>query len=639
MFFKLTGDNMKKTFMLLIFIISSTVCFASQNLTIIHTNDLHSHLLGGSPNLDYNPAVQEDDGTLGGVARLASLINKTRAEKNDDLLVLSAGDNIMGTLFHTVSRNEGFEYRLLKAMGYDATTIGNHELEYGTKGLAQVLKAALKHDEIPAIVSSNIDFSGNELEEFYDKGQIKRYIIINRAGLKIGIFGLLGTTAVSVSPFINPDMIKDPIATAKEMVGLLRKKEMVDVVICLSHSGVLYPETPKGEDIHLADKVKGIDIIISGHIHKVIEKPIFRNGTIIVQAGCNGTHAGVMEISVDKGHVNLENYKMWEISGKNFIGDTSIEKIVDDAISAVDKQTLNREGYTFFEALGKSGFDLNNELQETNIGDFVTDAFRYSIDKADFKNSGRKTDIAIHASVIIRDNIKAGKTGKITVTDLFNVFPLGNGITDDRPGYPMVSFYCYGHEIKKLLEIHASLTSIAGPQFSLQVSGVRFWYNLNRMIFDRVYKIETDSDATGYKTLDISSGNKTLYKIGMNYLLAEFIPLIGKQTRGILKITPKDINGNPLPGIKDAIVDKDADNPGMQELKGWETLFEYVKSFNDSNHDGTSEIPDRYMQSQNRIISDKSLNPSKMFKNSTAPTFVASGLGLSLIALMLILLL
>jgi len=272
-------------------------------LTIIHTNDLHSHLLGFSPNIDYTPLRTGDDSTKGGWARIATVIKSEKSKRKNPTLVLDAGDFLMGSLFHMVSREEGLELRLMKEMGYDVVTLGNHEFDLMPHGLARILISAYQKGGMPQIVFSNPIFhpgstEDDTLEESFKKGIVRPYIIKEIQGIRIGIFGILGKDAAEVSPFARPMKFRDPIETSREMVKILREKEKAHWVICLSHGG-LRENKSLSEDDRLAKEVPGIDLIVSGHSHTKLEKPLVVNQTIIVQAGGHGEYVGVLDLAYE----------------------------------------------------------------------------------------------------------------------------------------------------------------------------------------------------------------------------------------------------------------------------------------------------------------------------------------------------
>ena len=173
-----------------------------KTFTILHTNDLHSNLIGMGPASDYTPFTLNDDATRGGFARLATLIAKRKAARKDQgpVLVLDAGDYSMGTAFGAATRETGGELQLLSRMGCDATTFGNHDFDLGPDGTAQSIAVAAKAGRVPAVVASNTDFAANDatlagLQRLAKDGVIRRYLVIERGGIRFGIFGLLGKEA------------------------------------------------------------------------------------------------------------------------------------------------------------------------------------------------------------------------------------------------------------------------------------------------------------------------------------------------------------------------------------------------------------------------------------------------------------
>ena len=161
-----------------VLLVSAEVFAGDREITILHTNDLHSHILGFSPNIDYRPDRVGGDATKGGWARIATVLKREREKRNHPVLALDAGDFLMGSLFHMLAREEAMELRLMKEMGYDALTLGNHEFDLKPKGLARILGAAAAKGGMPPIVFSNAVFSkesdrDDALEEVFNKGMVK----------------------------------------------------------------------------------------------------------------------------------------------------------------------------------------------------------------------------------------------------------------------------------------------------------------------------------------------------------------------------------------------------------------------------------------------------------------------------------
>ena len=613
------------TFILLLFPLWSFA--TSTGITIIHTNDLHSHLLGFSPTIDFTPQTLNDDKTVGGWARIATFIKKVKNVRNNPVYVVDAGDFLMGTLFHITVRETGFELNLLKRMGVDITTIGNHEFDVRPEGLARILTAAIKNGGIPEILNANTIFSpesdeDNGLEKFFLNKTIKPYAIKDQNGIKVGFFGLIGRDAAEVAPFAKPLTFRDPIEEARNMVQILREKEQVDVVVMLSHCGIWEKESISEDEI-IAKEVAGIDIIVSGHTPQRLDEPLKVNDTLILHTGAYGTHVGVLDISIENGRVKMVDYKLVPIDD-SIPADPDIQERIDDYMGYIDKNVLEKENLSFNKVIARTDFDLWEVPAESNMGDLVTDSLRWYVDKheADFSDPSTRVDFAVETNGCIRDNLLAGKTGNLTVGDVFSVFPLGIG-KDDTMCYPLVSFYVYGWELKDTMEILTSVAPIKGNNFILQVSGLKFVYNPNRMIFDRVTEIHIGDEKTGYKPLDYSKKNRKLYKVAVNIYNATLLSLVKKFTKGILEITPKDKEGNPIGDLKLARVDKDKNQPGVQELKEWLGIMKFLQSFPDKDGDGISDVPDKYRTPQGRIIKASSWNPVNLMSRASGITWMA----------------
>jgi 5'-nucleotidase len=610
------------------FISCSANLFAGEKiLTIIHTNDLHSHLLGFSPIIDYRPDITGGDGTGGGWARMATVIKQEKEKRKNPVFILDAGDFLMGSLFHMISREEAVELRLMKDMGYDALTLGNHEFDLKPRGLTRILNSAATKGGMPAIVFSNAIFSmesdrDDTLEEAFNKGLVKPYIILERDGIRIGIFGLMGKDAAEKAPFASPVKFRDPIEISKEMVKVLREKEKVDMVICLSHSGVSKAKS-RSEDEILAQKVQGIDVIVGGHSHTRLEKPIMINSTLIVQAWEYGKCVGVIDLLWENGKAKQKNYRLIGIDA-SIPGDMALQKKIESFINTIDQDVLRDVNLSSRKVIGQTAFDLRTVEEESNLGNLIADSIRWYVNKHDYdpKDPLTKVVVAIESNGVIRDNLLRGKTGALSVCDVFNTIPLGIGV-DDTMAYPLISCYFYASEIKKALEVLTSVYPLKGSSYFLQVSGLKFTYNPRRVIFDRVTNIWLGSEEEGYVPLDYAESNKNLYRMATNIYNAAFLKVVGKFTYRILNIIPKDRNGVPIADLAAFRVDADKSQPGIQELKEWIGVMEYIKSFPDRNGDGLPDIPDKYKGKLGRIVSEVSLNPVSLLSRGTIVTWGA----------------
>ncbi|HPE07052.1 MAG TPA: bifunctional UDP-sugar hydrolase/5'-nucleotidase [Smithellaceae bacterium] len=605
---------------------STNLPAAEKLITIVHTNDMHSHFQGFSPEIDYQALPVNTDKTLGGWARIATVIKNTKKERANPVLTFDAGDYTMGSLYHMLIREEAFELRLLSAMGYDAVTLGNHEFDLKPAGLSSILRTAKAKGGLPQIVFAGAIFDRQNpvlasLQDTFSETGVKNYMVLERSGLKIGIFGLLGKIAIEVSPFAKPLTFRDPLETAQDMVNLLRNKEKVDIVVCLSHSG-LNDNPDKSEDQLLAKKVKGIDVIISGHTHTKLDKPIQVGDTFIVQAWCYGKQVGVLDIAYDKGKVTVKNYATVSVNS-SIKSDEPIQKMIDSFKQTINSQLLSPDNLSYDQVIAETKWDLTNAAEESPLGNMIADSIRWYVNKVDSDPSdpSSRVMVAVESNGVIRDDLIAGQTGKVTVGDLFRTVPLGIGV-DGTMAYPLISFYLYGHELKKTLEILTSVRPLKGDDYFLQISGLRFTYNPRRMIFDRVTDIEMGSEEDGYRPLDYRASNNQLYRVAANIYNATFLKLVGRFTYSLLDIVPKDKNGAPIENLSAALIDGNKVQPGIQELKEWQGVIQYVRSFPDLNGNGLPDIPEKYKGKLGRILEKPSLNPGNLVSRATTPTLV-----------------
>jgi len=632
-----------RTAIIFIVFLFSVNGFAAEEkiITIVHTNDLHSHFQGFSPELDYRPFAAGADKTRGGWSRIATVINQTKQERDNTVLVLDSGDYTMGSLFHMLAREQAFELRLMAAMGYDAVTLGNHEFDLKPAGLARILTTAKKHARLPEIVFAGAVFdekseADKTLEAAFAEIPVKPYTVLERDGIRIGIFGLMGKDAAEVAPFARPVTFRDPVEVARETVRALREKEKTDIVICLSHSG-LNINRKKSEDEILAARVRGIDVIVSGHSHHLLQQPVIVGETIIVQVGAYGRNVGVLDIVYDGEKVALKEYKSVPVDS-SITGDKEIQNTLDRFKQKIDTQFLAEYGLSYDQIIAQTKWDMEISDVESPLGNLIADSIRWYVNKVDSRPGDAKSRvvIAVESNGVIRDHLIAGETGYITVGDLFRTIPLGIGMDEQASmGYPLISFYLYGYEIKRALEILASVYPLKGYDYFLQVSGVRFTYNPNRVIFDRVTSIEIGDEDTGYRPLDYRETNRALYRVAANIYNATFLKLIGGFTYGFLEIAPKDSKGRTVSDLTRLRVDADKSQPGIQELKQWVGVIKYVQSFKDVTGDGIADIPEKYRQPLGRIVAEPSWNPVALAARPALPTIIAMTL-LALMAVMII---
>jgi 5'-nucleotidase/UDP-sugar diphosphatase len=581
-----------KKFFLGFVIILITFSLNAQKLTIYHTNDVHSKLTGYGPESEYTPLSVNDDLTKGGFARLATVFNHTE-KKNENKLVVDAGDFLMGSLFHVAEEETGFQMNLMKEIGYDIITLGNHEFDFGPKVLANILNNAEEKGGYPEIISSNLIFSDtekgdDELYKLYTSGKIKPYTIVEKAGIKIAIFGLVGIDAAEVAPSSYPVQFEKPVKAAKNTVQLIQEKENPDMIICLSHSGI-YPtkdgEGFEGEDFDLAEKVDGIDIIISGHTHVKTDKPIKVNNTYIVQTGSYAYNVGKIDMLLKDKSIKEFDFKLIPVDDK-IKGDPTIQKKIEEHIEFINKNYLAETGLTYNTKIAKLNYDLKTDYMnpvQSNIGSLIADADLYYL-----QSKGIDVDFSMVAAGTIREDLLKGNKGILTVPDAFRVMSLGEG-KDNIPGYPLATIYITAKELKKLCEVLYIARQDGGDSY-LFTSGLKIYVNPDKMMLKKVQKVELNG-----KEIDLSKKNEEMICLAANGYLLSFIGRIKKMTFGLVKVVPKDVDGNPVTDMTKQYCDIDPDKEGIQEAKEWIALIEYMKSF-PTGRSKLPVVPDSYMK-------------------------------------------
>ena len=264
-------------------------------ITIIHTNDMHSHI---------HPFKTGRNKGLGGMAERAGVINEIR-KKEEHVLLLDAGDIFQGTPYFNFYGGE-LEFKLMSKMNYDAATIGNHDFDNGLDGLAKQLPYA----KFPFLVA-NYDFSKTIL-----KNKFKAYKIFNKGGIKIGVFGIgIELNGLVPKKLYQETIYQDPIEKANYYASFLKKEKRCNLIICLSHLGFKY-KTNKVSDTILASKSRDIDLIIGGHTHTFLQHPvkvlnIEQKSVIINQVGWAGINIGKIDF-----HFN-QNEQLKKVFGKS----------------------------------------------------------------------------------------------------------------------------------------------------------------------------------------------------------------------------------------------------------------------------------------------------------------------------------
>jgi len=576
-----------------------------KKLIILHTNDLHSRLNGFSPEVDYSPLSLNDDQTRGGFARIATLIAGERAKYPDHVLVLDAGDFLMGTFFPMLEEKSGFQLTVMKKMGYDVVNLGNHEFDYGPRALAEILGKSAENGAIPVLLASSVSYSAKDTNDdalmvLSDRKILNPYMVIEKNGLRLGIFGILGYSAISDAPLARPVEFKDPVKSAARYAKLLKEKEQVDLVICISHGGIHQDKNGNwaGEDVTLAQKVPEIDVIISGHTHTLLDKPLIVNGKPIVQAGSYGKGLGRLELEVNNGKVVGSSSRVIPVTDE-IPGDPEIQHMIVQQEQKISDMIPASMHLSYTSVIAETSFPLvcneDTMLEKSNLGPLISDAI-YSY--VNFHNPPG-ADITLFPAGLVFDDINPGATGKQSLADIFRIVPMGSG-NDDIPGYPLARIYVTGKELKGILEI-LYLAPLSSADQYIYFGGLKAAFNPDKGLLKKITSIETGDAEKGFAPVDWSKNNKKLYSLTANTYLLEFVGIIKKLSKGLVKVTLKNEMGEPLQSVYDAVIDSDPKAPGVQEVKEWMALIWYLQQQPDTNDNGIPDIPLYYRTGNPRL--------------------------------------
>ena len=602
---------------------------STKQIDVLFTHDTHSHLDS------FSTIVNGKQEKVGGFAKIKTLINEKKKE-DPDTLILDGGDFSMGTLIQTVYDTEAAELRMLGSLGYDVTTFGNHEFDYRSKGLANMLKAAKSSGEtLPEIVVCNVDWESMEkaglsdgqkqIQLAFETYGVKDYVMVQKGDVKIAVVGVFGKDALECAPTCELSF-KDPIEAVKQTVEEIRKNEEADMIACVSHSGT-WDDENKSEDELLAKAVPDIDLIISGHTHSELPEAIQHGNTYIVSCGEYGRNLGSLSMTQNSdGRWDLSSYELIPVS-EDVEADQETQKQIDALMDKVDTNYLADFGYTRKEVLAQNDVEFNSleemetKHEELNLGDIMSDAYVYAVENSEYYD-GDPVDVAVVPSGTVRDTYTKGD---ITVEDVYNSFSLGIG-RDGVAGYPLINAYLTGKELKLVAEVDASVSDFMTTA-RLYCSGLNFTYNSHRMILNKVtdcYLTRTDGER-------IEIQDDKLYHVVTDLYTGQMLGSVMKMSYGLLSLEPKDKDGKLIENLEDQAIME-----GDRELKAWDAIARYMQSFDDTDGDGIANVSEYYATTHGRKVVDDSKNIISLIKNPNKFTAIIVSVTLIIIVMIVL---
>ena len=562
----------------------------SKQLDVLFTHDTHSHLNS------FSTIVDGEQKEVGGFAKLKTLIDE-RKKENPDTLILDGGDFSMGTLIQTVYDTEAAELRMLGYLGCDVSTLGNHEFDYRSKGLADMLTAAKDSGEtVPSLVVCNVDWDSMEknglsegqkqIQSAFENYGVKDYVVVQKGDVKIAVVGVFGVDALKCAPTCEL-LFKDPV-----------------------------------------EEVPDLDLIISGHTHTELKEPIQHGNTYIVSCGEYARNLGSLSMTQKQdGRWEMTSYELIPVS-EDIEPDQATQERIDALMDTVDTNYLTNFGYTRDEVLAENDVEFNSlgemetKHEELNLGDIMSDSYIYSVEHSEDYN-GTPVDVAVVPSGCVRDTYTKGN---ITVEDVYNSFSLGIG-KDGLAGYPLIDVYLTGKELKLAAEVDASVSDFMTTA-RLYCSGLNFTFNPHRMILNKV----TDCYLTGKGGEREEIQDDKLYHVVTDLYTGRMLGSVLDKSYGLISIVPKDKNGDPIENLEDYAIME-----GDKELKAWDAIARYMKSFDDTDGNGISNVPEYYEMTHGRKVVDESRNVIDLVKNPNKFSVMIVGIVLVLILIIILL--
>ena len=619
-------------FMLLLLAVPQMHVWADESeksVDIMFLHDTHSHLNA------FTTVEGDESVTMGGFARIKTLINQQMAE-NPDTLLLDAGDFAMGTLVQVVYEEEAAELRMLGKIGVEATTLGNHEFDYKAEGLANMMNTAVASgDTIPEMLLCNMDWETMRasgltedqqliLDAFENYG-VKDYVVIEKDGVRIAVIGVFGKDAEACVAQC-PVVFRDPVEAVQEVVAEIEANEDVDMMVCISHSGTSDDEE-KSEDEILAKAVPELDLIISGHTHTKLEEPIQHGTTYIASCAEYGKYLGdVSMVQNEDGSWEMVSYDLIPVT-TDIAQDEETQAAVDHFMSMVNEKYLSYFGLTKDQVLCTNEIqfasvkDLGALHTELNLGSLIADAYTYAVE-----NSNTGDDAPVMVSVAPAGTIRdTYALGNVTVENVFNSFSLGIG-EDGIPGYPLISVYLTGEELKLVAEIDSSISDLMTTA-RLYTDGLYWHYNPNRMILNKTTECYI-IDSQGNR---IEIENDKLYRVVTDFYSSQMLGGVTDMSFGLLSLIPKYADGTPIERYEDAVIKVDG-----KELKAWDAIAQYMMSFEDTDGDGVPNIPAVYATTEGRKVVEDSMKIGDLISNPNKFFFMIVGVVVVLIVLIVL---
>jgi 5'-nucleotidase / UDP-sugar diphosphatase len=439
--------------------VMATLCLVSltqaqvDTLTILHVNDTHSHLMS------YGPKDHNGNYTWGGMARLATLIGMNRMTE-PNVMLLHGGDFCIGDFMFQEYLGIA-ELEIMRSLQYDALELGNHEFDLYPQTLEYMLSQAGFPGQGFPVLCANLNTDGDPVINNF----IVPYTIKDYGDLRVGIFGLMTDLTNQISN-PSPLVVTPPLAVAQAWVDSLRIGHNCDIVILLSHMGIDYDQAA-------AANISGIDIIVGGHSHTLIEQPIQIGSTLIVQADEFARYLGKLQVITNNGAIQSWHYDLLSVDS-SVPQEPQMASLIATLAGGIEADP--RFGPVYTQNISTATVDLDKPIgtglvKDNSLGDMIADACR----------SLTGTDIAFQPEGFLSQTIYKGP---VRGADIFQAVPYGFDQASGL-GFKLATFTTDGMSIIAGLEFSVYNLPYA-EDFFLHGSNIAFAYNLNSTPGSRV---------------------------------------------------------------------------------------------------------------------------------------------------------
>ena len=638
--------------------------------TLLQTTDMHDHAQGYGPQADFNAEKTDDDSSvLGGYSRVATVMEEIKDAKVAEgipVLTVDSGDYFMGTAYDLTGLLNPLTLAAMQGMAYDAITIGNHEFDWTPAGLYTLLKNAIDNGFSVPIVATNVELDSDSplldgLKELKKDGYIVDKLILTLPnGLRIGFLGRLSPSADLTAPMAPPVTFDHTSEFMQARVNDLKNNELVDLVILISHGGIIPPKTegnePTGDDVDIVKgftdsegnyhpPVTGIDIIASGHDHILTTKLYEIDNTYIFCAGWASEYVSQLDVTYSPKQSKIINIDYaYHTINDTIKGQSTMQAGVDAANATLNAMLEPITGYTLLSEIAKTDVTVTDltfnatAYGETGLGRLCSDSYRNIANALAFAEGAEAFQAGQINTGTMRDSIYPGKTGAITFADVYATLPLGLSLANGTPVYPLMGIWFNGKDLRNLCEVGAlvylgnlgllpaEIGNILTNDFYMNFSGIKYWFDPTRTPGKMVWKVDlydvTDSKCEGILPLtpinqaDLWQDSSTLYHVVVDLYYMEMISVFTEFKDTKYKLfkdlipEPKDKDGNLIPMVgAEAILDyatkyrinaKPGTTP-LTELKGWTALAEYLGSLQASSG-GNSAIQKGSVYDNDNIV-------------------------------------